>query len=218
MVELTVIQKIAVAILPLLFAITLHEAAHAWSAWKLGDDTAYKLGRVTLNPINHIDPLGTVILPVVLFALTGFAFGWAKPVPVNFGRLRKVRRDSALVSFAGPGANLLMLLIWAIIYKLTLVFGDSFIWIATPLGYMAVFGILINAILAALNLLPILPLDGGRILNAYLPYNLSQSFQKLEPYGLLIIMALLFTGILSPILSRMIAVINGFVFTLLGLN
>ncbi|MEN8213281.1 MAG: site-2 protease family protein [Pseudomonadota bacterium] len=218
--ELTSIQTIAAAALPLLLAITLHEAAHGWSAHRLGDNTAYMLGRVTINPLKHVDPLGTIVVPIAVYILSGFnfAFGWAKPVPVNFSALRNVRRDTALVAFAGPASNLLMLLGWALVIKLIVSVAGPEYYFSSFVGAMAGFGILINSILAALNLLPLLPLDGGRILNAWLPPNLSQAFEKMEPYGLFIILGLLFTGILSPVLFAMMRVINTTVFTLIGLN
>ena len=161
--DLTTLQQISVLVLPVLFAITLHEAAHGWMAGRLGDATARMLGRVTLNPIRHIDPVGTLLVPVGTFLLTGFLFGWAKPVPVTWNNLRQPRRDMALVAFAGPAANLLMLLLWALVLKLaTLLLGSSE-WIARPLMYMGSAGVLINAILMVLNLLPIPLLDGGQI-------------------------------------------------------
>ena len=218
--ELSTIQTIAAAALPLLLAITLHEAAHGWSAHRLGDNTAYMMGRVTINPLKHIDPVGTIVVPIAIYILSvfNFAFGWAKPVPVNFSHLRNIRRDTALVAFAGPASNLLMLLAWAVVIKVIVSVAGVDYYSHSFIGAMAGFGILINSILAALNLLPLLPLDGGRILNSWLPYNLSQAFEKIEPYGLFIIMGLLFTGILSPLLMAMMNFINRIVFTLIGLT
>jgi len=218
--ELSTIQTIAAAALPLLLAITLHEAAHGWSAHRLGDNTAYMMGRVTINPLRHIDPVGTIVVPIAIYILSGFnfAFGWAKPVPVNFSHLRNIRRDTALVAFAGPASNLLMLLAWAVVAKVILMTSGPEYFVSSFVGAMTKFGILINSILAALNLLPLLPLDGGRILNSWLPLNLSQAFEKIEPYGLFIIMGLMFTGILSPLLYAMMNFINHLVFTLIGLN
>ncbi len=198
--ELNTLQKVAVWILPVLFAITVHEVAHGWVAFQLGDHTAKRLGRITLNPIKHIDLFGTIILPLLLMVTTGFVLGWAKPVPVTWRNLRNPRRDIALVSVAGPGANLLMAIFWAFIVKIG--------WIMTPHFDSAIFlvyagqaGILINCILMILNLLPILPLDGGRILHSLLPPRLALSFSKIEPYGLLILLVLLFTGLLGELLS-----------------
>lgn len=218
--ELTTVQTIAAAALPLLLAITLHEAAHGWSAHRLGDNTAYMLGRVTINPLKHIDPLGTIVAPIAIYILSGFsfAFGWAKPVPVNFSRLRNIRRDTALVAFAGPASNLLMLVAWALVAKIVLSTAGADYFVNSFIGAMTKFGILINSILAALNLLPLLPLDGGRILNSWLPVKLSQAYEKIEPYGLFIILGLLFTGILSPLLYAVMNIINTAVFTLIGLN
>jgi len=197
--SLTTIQTIAVAIVPVMLAITVHEAAHGFVADKLGDKTARLAGRVTLNPLKHIDWLGTVILPMAMFVLSGFMFGWAKPVPVNWRNLRNPRRDTALVALAGPGANLVMLIFWSMMLAVPslLELGQ---WSAVPLYYMASYGILINAVLMALNLLPILPLDGGRVLNTLLPASLSQVFQKTEPWGLLILIGLLVTGLLQVML------------------
>ena len=202
--ELTLLQKIAVWSLPILFAITAHEAAHAWAASKLGDDTALRLGRVTLNPIKHIDLVGTIIIPLAMLVVSGFIFGWAKPVPVQFHRLRKLRRDTALVALAGPGANLVMAILWAIIGKMGLFFLHSGYEPALFLVLMGSAGILINTILMILNLLPILPLDGGRVLHSVLPNNLALSFEKLEPYGLIILVVLLMSGALELVMHPLI--------------
>jgi Zn-dependent protease len=197
---LTLFQKIAVLALPILFAITVHEAAHGWMAKRLGDRTAEMLGRVTLNPLKHIDLVGTVIVPLVVFLTSGFVFGWAKPVPVNYRNLHNPRRDSALVALAGPGANLLMALLWALAILLGAALIQSSQWIAVPLILMGVSGVLFNAVLMALNLLPILPLDGGRVLNSLLPPKLSQVYSRLEGFGLIIVVVLLATGLLGYVL------------------
>ncbi|MCC3860532.1 site-2 protease family protein [Pseudemcibacter aquimaris] len=185
-----IMVNISVWALPLLFAITLHEAAHAWTAWKLGDNTAKMLGRVTFNPISHIDPFGTVILPLILLLSgSGFMFGYAKPVPVQFNRLNNPRRDSVLVALAGPGANIFLLVMSAIFLNfIEYVPGIANEWVGQNLVNM----IIINAILAVFNMLPIPPLDGGRVAVGVLPYPLSRPLARLEPYGMLIIIMALF--------------------------
>jgi Zn-dependent protease len=192
---------IVVVAIPVLFAITVHEAAHGWVASKRGDTTALALGRVTFNPLKHIDPVGTVLVPAMIFitskSLVGvpFLFGWAKPVPVDWRRLRDPRWDMALVAVAGPGVNLLMALGWGLAIKVVALINQVVAIPAEALyvfADMCVIGILINLFLMALNLFPLLPLDGGRILNALLPPRLGLRFARLEPYGLLILLALLF--------------------------
>lgn len=201
---LNTIQKLAILALPVLFAITVHEAAHGWMAKRHGDKTAFMLGRVTLNPIKHIDPVGTILVPLVTFLMSGFLFGWAKPVPVNWRNLKNPRWDMALVALAGPGANLLMALCWALIIKLGVVILPQSEWLALPLIYMGGAGVLFNALLMVLNLTPILPLDGGRVLNAVLPPRASYQFSRLEPYGMFIIVGLLLSGILGKLLWPLI--------------
>jgi len=197
---LTLYQKIAVLALPILFAITVHEAAHGWMAKLLGDRTAEMLGRVSLNPLKHIDPIGTILVPLVVFFMSGFVFGWAKPVPVNYRNLNNPRRDSALVALAGPGANLIMALLWALAILLGIALLQSAQWFAVPLILMGVAGVLFNTVLMVLNLLPILPLDGGRVLNALLPPRMAQAYSRLEGYGLIIVVILLATGLLGYVL------------------
>lgn len=201
--ELNLLQKITIWVLPILFAITAHEAAHGWVASKLGDNTAQRYGRVTLNPIKHIDIIGTVIVPLVMLILSGFVFGWAKPVPVNWYNLRQPRRDMALVALAGPGANLFMAIFWAIIAKFGLILSNDF-ESAIFLIYMGSAGILINTILMIANLLPILPLDGGRVVHSALPSNLAEPYARLEPFGLFILLALLITNVLEAILFPLV--------------
>ena len=182
--------SISVWALPLLFAITLHEAAHAWTAWKLGDNTAKKLGRVSFNPLTHIDPFGTVILPLILLvSCSGFMFGYAKPVPVNFNQLNNPRRDGVLVALAGPGANIFLLIMAALLLNVMALIPDFMSdWFRQNMINM----IIINAILAVFNMLPIPPLDGGRVAVGILPYPLARPLSRLEPYGMLIILMALF--------------------------
>jgi Zn-dependent protease len=202
--ELSLVQKLAVLALPVIFAVTLHEAAHGWVADRLGDHTARALGRVTLNPLKHIDPVGTVLVPLGMFALTGFMFGWAKPVPIDGRNLRRPRRDMALVAAAGPGANLLMALLWGLGIGLGQSLLQTSPWVAEPLIYMGAAGVLINVILMVLNLLPIPPLDGSRVVTSLLPVNAARQYMKLEPYGLFIVIGLLVTGILGRILIPLV--------------
>jgi Zn-dependent protease len=197
---LSPLQLLAVLVIPVLFAITVHEAAHGWVASKLGDRTALMLGRVTFNPIKHIDPIGTVVVPLATFFFVGFLFGWAKPVPVDWRNLRHPRRDMALVAVAGPGANLVMALFWGAMVKLGVLLLPAGQWMALPLIYMGAAGILINVFLMVLNLMPLLPLDGGRVVNAMLPPKVAILFSRLEPFGLIILLALLITGLLGAIL------------------
>ncbi|MES9903286.1 MAG: site-2 protease family protein [Sedimenticola sp.] len=194
------IQQVSVLFLPVLFAITVHEAAHGWMAMKYGDKTALMLGRVTLNPLKHIDPMGTVLVPLVTFLLSGFLFGWAKPVPVTARNLNNPRRDMAYVALAGPGANLLMAVGWTVIIKIGVMLMPHWQWVGLPLVYMGGAGVLINTLLMVLNLMPILPLDGGRILNALLPPRLAYQFSRLEPFGMFVIIGLLLSGVLGKVL------------------
>ena len=198
------IQILAILVLPVLFAITVHEAAHGWAAGYFGDRTARMLGRVTLNPLKHIDPIGTVVVPLATFFLTGFLFGWAKPVPVDVRNLHNPRRDMALVALAGPGANLLMAILWGLAIQLALALWNVSPWLAQPLAYMGAAGVLINVLLMVLNLFPLLPLDGGRVLNALLPRHLAMSFSRLEPYGLILLVVLLVSGVLGTLLGPLV--------------
>ena len=206
--EFNLVQTIAIYALPVIFAITLHEAAHGYVAKHFGDNTAYVLGRVSLNPLRHIDPVGTVLVPLLilvmssLFGAGGILFGWAKPVPVDFAGLRHPKRDMLWVAAAGPFANLLMALLWALALKFALIAPQN--PFTLPLSLMSEAGITINLVLMLLNLLPILPLDGGRIAVSLLPHRLAYSFSRLEPYGFPILLLLVFSNVLGAILNPMV--------------
>lgn len=199
-----IIYNIAVGAIPLLFAITLHEVAHGWTAYKLGDTTAKMLGRLSLNPIKHIDPVGTILVPLALFLLsTGIMFGWAKPVPVNTRNLKTPHRDMAIVALAGPAANLGMAIFWMFFLKFIVpIVPDA----AVMKGFsqMAWFGIVFNILLMVFNLLPLPPLDGGRILSGITPPSISDMINRIEPYGFFILIGLIAIGALQPILEPMI--------------
>ncbi len=213
--ELTLIQRIAIWVLPVLFAITLHEVAHGWVANLLGDSTAKQLGRLSLNPIKHVDPIGTVLVPGLLLLLGGFIFGWAKPVPVDWKKLRRPQRDMAIVAIAGPSANLVMAIGWTLLAKFAVMLNIDFI--SRPLVYMSGAGIVINIVLMMLNLLPIPPLDGGRVVTGLLPIRLGEQFGKLEPYGFFILLALIATGLLSHILGYPVSLMQRTLFAMAGL-
>lgn len=198
---LTLIQKIAVSAIPIIFAITVHEAAHGYIAKYFGDLTADKMGRITLNPIKHIDPIGTILLPALTLMLGGILFGWAKPVPVNFANLNNPKKDMLWVAAAGPASNLIMAIFWVLVLKYSASAPEV---AAFFLLEMSKVGIMINLVLMVLNLLPLPPLDGGRIAVSLLPMHLAMKFSQIERYGFIILIALLFTGILGKIISPMI--------------
>jgi len=209
------IQTIALAAIPVLFAITLHEAAHGYAARHFGDMTAYAQGRISLNPLRHIDPVGTVLLPLLTLFVGGILFGWAKPVPVNFSALRHPKKDMLWVALAGPAANLVMALFWGAMTKVALMSPGSYF--AEPLMGMAQFGVTINAILLVLNLLPLPPLDGGRVAISLLPHRQAFQLAKIEPYGMFILILLavvpvsgqpVLSWVLSPLVSGVIRLIE----------
>lgn len=204
--ELSLIQNIAVIALPLIFAITLHEVAHGFVASWFGDQTAKLSGRLSLNPIRHIDPIGTIILPLFFLLMnSNFIFGWAKPVPVDARNMRNPRFNLAIVSLAGPLANIIMAIGWALIGKLShSLLTHGYAWFGEPLSYMSQYGILINVVLAALNCLPIPPLDGGHFIGNILPPKMAYHYNKLEPYGFIILIGLILSGLLSAVLKPMI--------------
>lgn len=191
------IQTVALYAIPVLFAITLHEAAHGYAARHFGDNTAYMMGRITLNPLKHIDPVGTLLMPLILyFATSGaFLFGYAKPVPVRFGHLRNPKRDMIWVALAGPGANLLQALLWGILSILLQGAGvEEYFFLQMCQG-----GLLVNVVMFAFNLFPLPPLDGGRILVGLLPYRQAELVSRLEPWGFFIVMALVIAGVVSTL-------------------
>ncbi len=217
----SIIQGIAIYALPVIFAITMHEAAHGYVARHYGDDTADAAGRISLNPVRHIDLIGTIIVPLTLFILSkltmgaGFLFGWAKPVPVNFTNLRRPKRDMLWVAAAGPAANLFMALFWAFVIKFGLAIPESSF--ATPMILMGIAGIQINVILMVLNLLPLPPLDGGRMAVSLLPNRIAQHFARIEPYGFIILLLLLFSGVLGMVIWPAILSIKQMIVWLFGL-
>jgi Zn-dependent protease len=198
------IKHLAVWTIPVLYAITMHEAAHGWVSHKLGDNTAYMLGRVSFNPFRHIDPVGTVLVPILLLFLGGFIFGWAKPVPVNDHNLKNPKRDMALVSLAGPVANIIMAIFWAFMIKLSFYLkaeGYDYYEILEAVGNA---GVIINIVLGMFNLLPIPPLDGSKIAYSMMSRRIYFFYSKLEPYGFIIILGMIVSGTLNEILGPMV--------------
>jgi Zn-dependent protease len=216
--ELTLIQRIVVWILPVIFAITVHEVAHGWVAKKFGDNTASNLGRLTLNPVKHIDLVGTIILPaLLLISFTGYIFGWAKPVPVNPMNFKKPRQTMAIVALAGPVSNLLMAVAWALIMRIGIMIYTQNEIIGQPLIYTGVAGISINLVLALINLIPIPPLDGGRIIAGILPAKWAYYYNYLERFGFVILLVLLFSGGLNIILGYPLFILQQWFFALGGM-
>jgi Zn-dependent protease len=203
MLELSLIQKITICIIPILTAVTIHEAAHAMVAHYFGDSTAKMLGRLSLNPMKHIDPLGTIIFPLTMAVLTQFhfIFGWAKPVPINQNQLKNPRRDMIFVALAGPMSNIIMAFLWALCWKLSLHWNVQTSKIALFLLFTAQAGIVFNIILAILNLIPLPPLDGSRVVSNLLSPKYAITYDKIEPFGYLILIVLLFTGVLNVIIA-----------------
>ena len=213
----SLIQTLAISALPVIFAITLHEAAHGYAARHFGDPTAWQLGRISLNPLRHIDPIGTIVIPIAILLFSGgsFLFGYAKPVPVDFGRLRNPKQDMFWVAAAGPGANLFMALCWAFLLKMAWLMPSS--EFTLPLSEMSKIGIMVNCVLMVLNLFPLPPLDGGRIAVSLLPAGPAYKFAQIEPYGFPILLFLLFTGILGDILGPLVAIFRFVLATVFGL-
>ena len=209
-----IIYNIAVWAIPVLFAITIHEVAHGWMANKLGDDTARRLGRLSLNPIKHIDPFGTILLPLILILIhSPIVFGAAKPVPVDVRNFKNPRRDMAIVALAGPLANVLMAIFWVGIFFVSqqIITNEA---ILLGMIKMALAGILINLVLFAFNLIPIPPLDGGRVLSGFMPPNISKLFDKLEPFGFFIVIGLVLLGAFQPIITPILSMF----FNLFGID
>ncbi|MDP3537366.1 MAG: site-2 protease family protein [Azonexus sp.] len=213
----SLIQTIAIAALPVIFAITLHEAAHGYAARHFGDPTAWQQGRISLNPLRHIDMVGTIIIPIAILLFSGgtFLFGYAKPVPVDFSRMRNPKQDMLWVAAAGPAANLFMAFCWAFMLKLAwLMPGNDF---TVPLSEMSKIGIIVNCVLMVLNMLPLPPLDGGRIAVSLLPHSLAWKFAKIEPWGFPILLLLMFTGILGTIMSPLVVLAARAIESIFGL-
>ena len=211
------IQTLAIWAIPVLFAITVHEVAHGWVAWKRGDPTAMLMGRLTLNPIKHIDPFGTILLPGILLLLhSPFLFGYAKPVPVNFDGLKDPKRDMVLVAIAGPAANLLMAFFWTLVLWLGGHLPGALAYLDEPMQLMGKAGIMINVILIIFNLIPIPPLDGGRVAVGLLPPSASIALSRVEPYGFIILIMLLFTGVLWSVLGPLFLMMSNFFLTMGG--
>ena len=215
---MNVIQTLAISALPVIFAITLHEAAHGYAARHFGDPTAWQMGRISLNPLRHVDLVGTLIVPalILLFSAGGLLFGWAKPVPVNFGKLRRPKQDMLWVAAAGPAANLAMAIAWALVLKLAMAMPETAYTL--PLMKMADAGIDINVVLMALNLLPLLPLDGGRIVVSLLPHRAAWKFSQLERWGFPILLLLLFLGILGKVLALPIGLLRALIAVVFQFN
>lgn len=214
--HLSLVQTIAVWVIPVLFAVTVHETAHGWVASKLGDKTAFFMGRLTLNPIKHIDLMGTIIVPMICLSLGGFVFGWAKPVPINWRNLKNPRRDTALVAISGPLSNFLMAIFWLLIAKVGILAGKADYSTFGTFAYLVGgAGVSINLALMILNLLPIPPLDGSRVVASLLPLRLAMAYNMIESYGLIILIVLIFTNVLSIVLMPPLQWLQSFFFSFL---
>ncbi len=217
--ELSLPQLVAVYAIPVILAITLHEAAHAFVAARLGDRTAQQQGRMTMNPLAHIDPVGTLLVPALILLASkalggGLLFGWARPVPIVPSNLRSPRRDMGIVAAAGPGANIVMALLWGFALKL-LVLSDLENEFVVRMAYA---GVIVNLVLAVLNLLPIPPLDGGRIVASLLPVRLSNAYSRIEPWGLFVLLALLVSGVLGGVIAPVVFSARDLVMSLFSLT
>lgn len=216
-----IVWQLSVWALPVLVAIVFHEVAHGWVANRLGDPTADRMGRLTLNPVAHIDVVGTLLVPAMLIVMGGPVFGWAKPVPVNFNNLRDPRRDMVWVSLAGPGTNLLIALVSLVVLKLIVLNGAGgqgsvSSYVLLPLAYMLQASVSINIVLAVFNAFPIPPLDGSKVLMGFLPDEMAMQLARLEPYGFMIIIVLLATGVLNVLLIPMIRLVHGILAAIVG--
>ena len=215
---LSLIQKLAIWTLPVLFAITLHEYAHGWIAKRCGDPTASDLGRLTVNPIKHIDLVGTIIVPAIIILTSPFVFGWAKPVPVNWRRLANPKTDMVWVALAGPGANLLMALFWALVFRLVNLYDQGPPWLVGLLLFMSTAGVFVNSIMMVLNLVPIPPLDGGRILSGLVSPVWARRLARVEPFGIFIVFGLLLTGWLGFLIGPVISFVVHFYSVFMGVT
>jgi Zn-dependent protease len=214
--QFNIVQMLAIAVIPVLFAITLHEVAHGWVARRFGDRTAELQGRLTINPLKHIDPIGTVLVPALMLFLGGFLFGWAKPVPVDMRNMANPRRDMILVAAAGPGSNVLMAVFWALFARAVHGLGIDGNTAVYFLG-MAQIGVLINVVLAVFNMFPLPPLDGGRVLSGLLPPRQAIMLERVAPYTLPIILVLMVTGVLWRILNPFVSAVQNLVFFVTGI-
>lgn len=214
----TKLELIALAAIPVIFAIIFHEIAHGWMASRLGDNTARDLGRLSPNPLKHIDPVGTILVPVVMVLLLGFAFGWAKPVPINWKNLQNPRRDMVKIAVAGPTANLAMALFWGLCMKIATLMPDSLQSVSHIVLEMAYIGVIINTILMVFNMIPIPPLDGGRVAVGLLPAAIANPLARVEPFGILIIVILLMSKVIVPVIKPILNASLTIISILFGLN